>query len=117
MRALPPELTDSDIEWVNPGDAIETGTRQGRGGFEEAESAFRRAYSSIRIEVERRVELGDRVGLIAEVVLQGRGSGIEVRQRMGMLFTIREGRLTRFEWSNDPERLLTAAESGEDDEG
>ncbi|MGE5857805.1 MAG: nuclear transport factor 2 family protein [Solirubrobacterales bacterium] len=109
-------MTDSDIEWVNPGDAIETGTRQGRRGFEEAESAFRRAYRSIRIEVERRVEFGGRVGLIAEALFEGRGSGIEVRQRMGMLFTIREGRLARFEWSNDPEGLLASVESEEDAE-
>ncbi len=26
-----------------------------------------------------------------------------------MLFEIREGRLARFEWSNDPERLLASA--------
>ena len=102
---------EGDVAWVNPGDAIETGTRQGRGEFEEAESAFRRAYGSIEIEVERRVEFGETVGVIATILFHGRGSGIEVRQRIGMLFTIREGRLARFEWSNQPEGLLSAAQS------
>jgi hypothetical protein len=49
-----------DIEWVNPPDAIETGTRHGRSGFEEPESGFRRAYSSIEIEVEYRPRSGTR---------------------------------------------------------
>jgi hypothetical protein len=55
-----------DIEWVNPPDPIETGTRRGRSGFQEAESGFGRAYSSIEIEVERQVEVGDAVGMIAD---------------------------------------------------
>jgi ketosteroid isomerase-like protein len=78
-----------------------------------AQSAVGRAYSSIGIEVERQVEIGDTVGLIVEVLYHGRGSGIEVRQRMGFVFTIRDCRVTRFEWSNDPEALLERFESPE----
>jgi ketosteroid isomerase-like protein len=107
LESIPPELMQSDVEWVNPPDAIETGTRHGRDGFQEAQSAFRRAYSSMEIHVERQVERGDAVGLIVESVLHGRGSGIEVRQRQGMLFTIRQGKVARFEWSNQPENLLS----------
>lgn len=102
-----------DIEWVNPPDAIETGTRRGQSGFEGAESAFGRAYSSIEIEVEKQVETDDSVGLIMEILFHGRGSGIEVRQRMVALFTIREGKVGRFEWSNDPEGLLAGMSGGE----
>jgi ketosteroid isomerase-like protein len=97
-----------DVEWVNPPDAIETGTRRGQSDFDEAGSAFRRAYSSVQIEVERQVDFGDAVGVIAVVMFQGRGSGIELRQRMGLVFTFGHGRLVRFEWSNDPEGLLSA---------
>jgi ketosteroid isomerase-like protein len=102
-----------DIEWVNPPDAIETGTRTGVAGFEEAESAFPRAYSSIDIEVELLEERGDEVFLNTGVLFHGRASGIEFRQRIAMIFTLRDGRVTRFEWSNDPERLLGRATSGE----
>lgn len=107
MDSLPAELIHDDIEWVNPPDAIETGTRRGRAGFGGAESAFRRAYGSIVFEVERQVERGDAVGVITTVLVRGRGSGIEVPQRMGLLFNFREGRIARFEWSNDPEDLLS----------
>jgi ketosteroid isomerase-like protein len=107
---------DDEIEWVNPPDAIETGTRHGPSGFEEAESAFGRAYSSIEVDVERLDEQGDTVGVIAEVLFHARKSGIQVRQRMGMLFTIREGRVARMEWSNDPDGLLSAVINGENGE-
>jgi ketosteroid isomerase-like protein len=107
LEPIPTDLTHPDVEWVNPPDAIETGTRQGEEGFQEAQSAFTRAYSSVEFHVERRVERGDAVGLIVESVLHGRMSGIEVRQRQGMLFTIRDGKVARFEWSNQPERLLS----------
>jgi ketosteroid isomerase-like protein len=104
-----------EIEWVNPPDAIETGTRHGPAGFAEAQSAVGRAYSAIEIDIERQVERGDTVGLITEVHYLGRGSGIEVRQRMGMLFEIRDGKLARFEWSRDPEALLAGL--GDEREG
>ena len=102
---------DPEIEWVNPPDAVEAGTRHGPEGFEGAQSSIGRAYSSIGIEVERRVEHGDNVGLIVEMLYHGRGSGIEVRQRMGFAFTIRNGAVVRFEWSNHPEDLLARAVS------
>jgi ketosteroid isomerase-like protein len=102
-----------EIEWVNPANAVEPGTRHGSQSFELAQSAVGRAYSSIGIEVERRVELGDSVGLIVEMLYRGRGSGIEVTQRMGFVFTIHDGRVTRFEWSNDPEELLERFEGPE----
>jgi len=106
MESVPSELMHSDVEWVNPPDAVEAGTRRGASSVAEAQSAVGRAYSSLEFNVERLEEHGDTVGVITEILYRGRGSGIEVPQRMGMLFTIREGKLARFEWSRDPEALL-----------
>ena len=110
LEAIPPELLQDDVEFVNAPDAIEPGTRHGQTEFREAISAFGRAYSSLEIEVERLAEAGEGVGVIAALRLTGRGSGIEFPERMGWLFTFREGRLARFEWSRDPERLLASME-------
>ena len=110
---MPRELMHPEIEWVNPPNAVEPGTRRGPESVEEAQSAVVGVYSSIGIEVERKVDLGDNMGLIVEMIYRGRGSGIEVRQRMGLVFTIRDGRVTRFEWSNAPEALLERFESPE----
>jgi ketosteroid isomerase-like protein len=103
---MPPDLMDPEIEWVNPPDAVESGTRQGREEFEGAQSSVGRAYSSVGFDVEREIELPDGVALVVEMLYRGRGSGIEVPQRLGMLFTIRDGKVTRFEWSRQPEDLL-----------
>jgi ketosteroid isomerase-like protein len=106
LEPIPPELMHDDVEFVNAPDAIEPGTRRGQDEFREAGSNFGRAYSSLEIEIEKRIEAGDEVGLIANMHLTGRGSGIEFVERMGWLFTIRDGQLARFEWSRDPEALL-----------
>jgi ketosteroid isomerase-like protein len=95
------------VEFVNAPDAVEPGTRHGQAEFQEAGSAFGRAYSALEIEVERTVVAGDRVGVIAGLRLKGRGSGIEFQERMGWMFTFRDGRLARFEWSRDPEALVS----------
>jgi ketosteroid isomerase-like protein len=97
---------DPEIEWVNPPEAIEPGTRRGRDGFEGAQSSVGRAYSAIGFDVRRRVESGDKVGLVVETLYRGRGSGVEVREPLGLTFRIRAGRVIRFEWSRDPEELL-----------
>jgi hypothetical protein len=97
---------DPKIEWINPSDAVEPGTRRGRKGFEVAQSSIGRAYSSIGFEIERQVEIGDTVVLIVEMIYQGRSSGIEVPQPLGLAFTIDQGKVVRFEWSRQPEELL-----------
>lgn len=97
---------DPEIEWVNPPDAVETGTRRGRESFEGAQSSVGRAYSSVGFDVERKTERGDSVGVIVQMLYEGRGSGIEVQQRLGLAFTIRDGKVVRFEWSREPEELL-----------
>jgi ketosteroid isomerase-like protein len=91
---------------VNSPEAVEPGTRHGQEEFSEAGSAFGRAYSSLEIQVEERIESGDQIGLIVGMQLTGRGSGIEFVERMGWRFTLRDGRLARFEWSRDPEGLI-----------
>jgi len=109
LESIPPDLMDPEIEWVNPPDAVEAGTRRGTQGFQGAQSSVGRAYSSIGFEIERQIDRGDRVGVIVEMLYRGRGSGIEVGQRLGLVFTIREGKVARFEWSREPEELLDRA--------
>ncbi len=76
LESIPRDLLDPEIEWVNPPEAVESGTRQGRESFEEAQSSFGRAYSAIGFEVQRQQEAGDTVGLIVET---GRGSPTQYR--------------------------------------
>ena len=105
-ESLPEGLLDPEVEWVNPHDAIERGTRSGRGGWGGAERNWRQGFSSIRFEVERTKAEGERVAAAVRCHSVARGSGLEVEQVLGFLFTVREGRVVRFEWSNDAEGTL-----------
>ena len=103
---LPRGLLAPDIEWVNPPDAVEPGTRHGHEGFGSAEENWRGSFSSIRFEIEGIVDSGDQVAATVRCYSVARGSGMEVDQVLGFLWTVREGRITRFEWSNDAHALL-----------
>jgi ketosteroid isomerase-like protein len=104
--SLPAELLDPEIEWVNPPDAVEPGTRRGRDGWEQAEESWRGSFTSVRFEIERIAEDGDRVAAAVRCHSVAGGSGMEIDQVLGFLWTVRAGRLVRFEWSNDPDEIM-----------
>jgi ketosteroid isomerase-like protein len=99
-------MIDAEIEYVNPPDAVESGTRHGRGAF----AGIRDAYDDVRVEPEELIDAGDdEVVVIARVTAKGRGSGVEIDWRQGYVWTIREGKGVRFRWFTDPEQALEAA--------
>jgi ketosteroid isomerase-like protein len=98
------ELMGPDIEWVNPDDAIEPGTRHGYGEYQEALRSLRETFDRMVIEVERIEASGDRVAAGLTIRARGRGSGLEATMRQGGLWTFREGRAVRYEWFGDPDR-------------
>ncbi len=115
-EGIPAALVDPEIDWVNPSDAIETGTRHGPEGVNEALANFSRAYKMTGLEVERTIAAGDSVATAVSLTFEGRGSGIEVHNHQGHRFTFRDGRLIRFEWSNDADDLLAPARSEQNEE-
>jgi len=58
-------------------------------------------------EAERIVDLGERVLVVAVMRARGRGSGIEVAERYGHLWTLRDGRAVRLE-DADPDSANVA---------
>jgi ketosteroid isomerase-like protein len=58
----------------------------------------------------RWIEDGDRVGVLGEIELQGRESGVAFSQPCGWVFELRDGRLTYLEtFLDDPAAKLEAA--------
>jgi ketosteroid isomerase-like protein len=55
------ELMDPDIEYVNPEDAVERGTRKGFDQYQVALGKVREIFGDAEIEVDRVVESGDHV--------------------------------------------------------
>jgi ketosteroid isomerase-like protein len=96
---------DSDVEYVNPPDAVEGGTRRGRKAF----AGIRDAYDDVRIEPEQFIDAGGDVIVIARVRGKGRGSGVDIDWRQGYVWTIRNGKAVRVRWFNKPEQALEAA--------
>jgi ketosteroid isomerase-like protein len=95
----------ADVEYVNPPDAVEPGTRRGPDAFR----GIRDAYDDVRIEPQEFIDAGSDVVVIATVHATGRGSGVPIEWHHGYIWTIEAGRAVRFRWFNNPAEALAAA--------
>jgi ketosteroid isomerase-like protein len=97
-----------DIEYVNPGYAVETGTRRGRKSF----GVVRQTYGDFKIEVERYLDAGKEVVVLAQYEGSGQGSGVPVSGEHGYVWTVRDGQAVRFQWFQSHREALEAAGMG-----
>jgi ketosteroid isomerase-like protein len=95
------EPFDSNVEYVNPPDAIEPGTRRGVDEMREALESVREGFGEAKLEVERLEEAGERVAVRLSMGVRGPASGIEGAVPQSHLWTFRDGKIVRFEWSFD----------------
>ena len=107
--SFPDDLLADEVEWVNPPDAVETGTRRGRGAFHTAMRSTGEAFDQTAIEPEEWIDAGDEVVLLCTWVVRGRASGLERRQPQGHVWTLRDGKAVRFRWFNDQAEALKEA--------
>ena len=103
------ELLDPEIEWVNPPDAVEPGTRRGIDDFTVALTMVSDTFDSPKLEIEDVIDAGEQVVVIGALRGEGQSSGIAVERRQGYVWTIRDGKAVRFAWFNDPAPALEAA--------
>jgi len=102
---------ERDLEYVNPPEAVEPGTRIGRRYL----AAVQDVYPDFRIEPERFVDAGDDVVVIASIRGRGVRSQAVADQRQGYVWTLRDGKAIRFRWFNDPRQALEAVGLSEQD--
>jgi uncharacterized protein len=102
------ELMHPEIEWVNPEDAVEPGTRRGFDEYQGALRSVREVFRDAKIEVERLVEAGDRVAARVRMSVHLHASDMDTVVRQSHLWTFRDGKAVRFEWFTDPERAIKA---------
>ena len=103
-----PALMDPDIEYVNPQYAVEPGPRRGYEGFAIAAEAVRAVYPTRRFEPLAFYDARDRVAVRVRVVARGVGSSVEVDAERGYVFDVRDGKVVRFAWFNEPDEALKA---------
>lgn len=103
-----PDLMDPAVEWVNPSYAVEPGTRRGYDEFAAAAQAFSSVWGEYRVSSAKFHETGDRVVVTARVNTRSLGNDVPIEAERGYVFDIRDGRVTRFAWFNDPAEALEA---------
>jgi ketosteroid isomerase-like protein len=108
------DLLHPEIEFVNPAEALEGGTRKGLSGMRTAlENLYEGAGGGATLEVEPVYERGERVLLRGRIHARGTSSGAEAVSPPGvMLFTIRDGRILRIEWHHWTDQILDDFERG-----
>ena len=106
------DFFDSTIEYLRIG--AETPDMEGRWlGLDELSTAMReylRAFSDLRIEAERIIDLsGDRVLVLSRHTARGKQSGVPIDHELGDLFTLRGHKIVHFiSYWNRPDALEAA---------
>lgn len=107
-RPGPADLMDLEIEYVNPPGAAEPGTRRGLEAFARAVAATYDSWETWAMEPEDFRAVGDQVAVVVRYRARGRTSGAEVEGRESALFTLRDGKVVRYEWFHEPADALEA---------
>jgi ketosteroid isomerase-like protein len=66
-------------------------------------------WESWRMEPEQLTPVGDQVAVVVSYRARGRSSGVEVRGQESALFTLRAGKIVRYEWFHEPHDAYDAA--------
>jgi ketosteroid isomerase-like protein len=107
-RTLDRELLADDAEWVNPDDAVETGSRRGADSFLQAIASVFEGWEESVFEIERVIESGDDVIALGKLRTRGR-AGIEASGPHGEIWTFGNGKVIRMRWFQTHAETLAAA--------
>jgi ketosteroid isomerase-like protein len=91
---------------VRPVEATET--LRGHDGVAAAFRGWFEAFEEFTIEAEDFSAHGDRVLVAMRQRARGKGSGLEIEERFYQLFTLRDGKVFRFEEHSDEAEALKA---------
>jgi ketosteroid isomerase-like protein len=104
------EFATPDIEYVNPPEAVEPGTRHGPAKVVEALRNSSELFDSSRHELHELFDRGDAVVAAVSFRTRSRRSRVELVQEEAHTWTLRDGRVVRFEWGRDLGAALEAVE-------
>ena len=94
-----------DIEYVNPPDALESGTLSGADSFNNVFAV----YDKVQIEIEKLLDAGDKVVMVGEMRGKARATGIEMKRPHSQVWTLAEGKAIRMAWFHREKEALEAA--------
>jgi uncharacterized protein len=103
------ELATPDVEYVNPPYAVEPGVRHGVVAVGNAMRRFAEPWDTARHELRELYDCGDVVVADVNWHVRGRGGDRELVNREAHSWTLRDGKIARFEWGQDLAAALEAA--------
>jgi ketosteroid isomerase-like protein len=112
MARLRP-LLDRRIEWVNPANALERGSRAGLEGWRVALENLRAGFGEeVTLEVHELVEHGDAVFATGRPRVSGTSTSVRgVGPTWAAIWTVTDSHISRYEWSWDPLAMRTRFKS------
>ncbi len=103
------EFFDPEIELRQSKSVVGTkGTFHGYDGLRQATRETFEAFSDCRFARKRLMDIGDQVVAITEVVAQGKESGVDVRETIAHVWTLRAGRIVIWKVYWNPAEALEA---------
>jgi ketosteroid isomerase-like protein len=112
LAALPDliaQMCDPEIEWVEDPQRADRRIYHGHEGVRESWERWLENFDEYGAEVERMVDCGDKVLVVAREEGRGRASGATISQRNYMLVSFRDGKIVRYEEFYDERTALEAA--------
>ncbi len=103
----PLEFISDDFEWVNPPYAVEPGTRHGHEGWTDALEALSSAFRHATHEPVEVRAVGDQI-LGFTTFTATTADGRTFSQAEQHLWTLRAGKVIRFQWFHDRREALEA---------
>jgi len=103
------EFVHPDIEFARIGFSDFAGEWRGTDGLRKATVDYLNVWEDYRFEVERMIDLGDRVLVLETQTARGRRSGAVLSQDVAALLTIRDGLIVRWEYYWERADALEAA--------
>ena len=82
---------------------------RGHEGVVEEATRWEETWDAYRFDVEQLVDAGDKVVLLYRQYGRGRGSGVDVEECAGWVYTLSDGKIVRVEMLPDQATALRAA--------
>lgn len=103
------EHISDELEYVNPPYAVHPGTRRGREGWLAAAENLSDSFDEWTHVPGEFVDTGDKVLVICTFRAKGRGSSVNLDKYEPHVWTLRDGKVIRFEWFNERDEAERAA--------
>src|SRR5919198_4016635 len=99
---------DPEIEFDLPDRLPDEGLHRGREAYRQFLKRTFELWADFRVEVEELLDAGDAVVALIHTTATGRGSGIEIDERVGHIFWFRDETPYRFKVFSDRNEALEA---------